>query len=375
MVAVALIAGIIGGGVGVGGEYLVTGGGSGGTPALTASPLPGNHSNAKPGSVEYAAAVASKSTVDIKVSNGRVGDEGTGVVLSSDGKILTNNHVVALAQKGGKIQVTLPNGKRTSATIVGTAPSYDLAVLKASGASGLTPAQLGQSSKVQVGQRVAAVGTPYGLADTVTAGIISARHRTVTVQAQSGQAVVYSGLQTDAPINPGNSGGPLVNLNGQVIGVNSAINNGGGSSAGSGKAGSVGLGFAIPIDTARRVANDIIQQGYATKPVLGVKGIPSRGHGAGAPIQSVTPGSAADKAGVKSGDVISKVNGHPLNNYADLMAAILEFAPGQQVTMTIKGGRTVHVTLGSEKDTAQTTVSPQQRSPFGGLPFGGHGGH
>jgi putative serine protease PepD len=375
MVVVALIAGIVGGGIGVGGEYLVTGGGSAGAPALTASPTPGGSGKAKPGSVEYAATVTGKSTVDIKVHGRQSGDEGTGIALSSDGKILTNNHVVALAQKGGRIQVTLPNGKQTSAKVVGTAPSYDLAVIRASNASGLTPAQLGQSKGVRVGQQVAAVGTPYGLAGTVTSGIISARHRTVTVQSQNGKLVVYSGLQTDAPINPGNSGGPLVNLNGQVIGVNSAINNGGGSSASGGKSGSIGLGFAIPIDTARRVANDIIQQGYATKPVLGVVGHPGKGNGQGAPIARVTKGSAAAKAGIKSGAVITKVNEHPLQNYTDLMAAILEYAPGQQVTMALKGGKTVHVTLGSQKDTAQTTVKPPHQSPFGGLPFGGPGGH
>jgi putative serine protease PepD len=375
LVAVALIAGIVGGGIGVGGEYLATGGGSAGTPALTASPAPGHSGKAKPGSVEYAAAVTSKSTVDIKVRGGQQGDEGTGIVLSSDGKILTNNHVVALAQKGGRIQVTLPKGKQTSAKIVGTAPSYDLAVIQASGASGLTPAQLGQSKGVTVGQEVAAVGTPYGLAGTVTSGIISARHRTVTVQSQSGKLVVYSGLQTDAPINPGNSGGPLVNLNGQVVGVNSAINSGGGSSASGGKGGSVGLGFAIPIDTARRVANGILQQGYATKPVLGVVGHPSTASGGGAPITGVTKGSAAAKAGLKRGDVITKVNGHALQNYTDLMAAILEYAPGQQVTMKLKGGHVVHVTLGSQKDTAQTTVKRPQHDPFGGAPFGGLGGH
>jgi putative serine protease PepD len=375
MVAVALVAGLVGGGIGVGGEYLVTGGGSGGTPALTASPAPGHSDKAKPGSTEYAAKVTGKSTVDIKVRAGQSGDEGTGIVLSSGGKILTNNHVIAAASKGGQIQVTLPDGKQTSAKVVGTAPSYDLAVIQASHASGLTPAQLGQSKGVRVGQQVAAVGTPYGLAGTVTSGIISARNRTVTVQSQSGELVVYSGLQTDAPINPGNSGGPLVNLHGQVVGVNSAINNGGGSSTGSGKSGSIGLGFAIPIDTARRVANDIIQEGYATKPVLGVTGHPEAGNGGGAPIAQVTKGSAAGKAGIKSGAVITKVNGHPLQNYTDLMATILEYAPGQQVTMTLKGGRTVHVTLGSQKDTAQTTVKRPEHNPFGGLPFVGGGGH
>ncbi|MGH3631862.1 MAG: S1C family serine protease [Sciscionella sp.] len=384
IVAIALVAGIVGGGVGVGGGYLLADH-SGPTTTLTASAPPANSVSAKAGSVQFAAKTASKSTVDIKVQGGQTADEGTGIILSGDGYVLTNNHVITAAAQNGQIQVTLPDGKKSAANIVGTAPSYDLAVIKVSGAKNLAPAKLGQSSSVAVGQPVAAIGTPFGLADTVTSGIVSALNRTVTVQAQNGQTVVYSGLQTDAPINPGNSGGPLVNMDGQVIGVNSAINSGG-SSSGGGQAGSIGLGFSIPIDTARRVANDLMQNKYTNKPVLGVVGSVASGSGNGAKIGGVQSGSAAAKAGIKKGDVITKVDKTPLSSYADLMAQILTYSPGQQVTLTLKsaggGTHTVQVKLGSKKDVAQTTVTRQQQNPFGGQGgsgglggLGGFGGH
>ncbi len=380
--ATALVAGIIGGGVGLGGGYLLADNGGASAPTLVGQAPNINTASLKPGSVEYAAKVAGKSTVDIMVRAGQTGDEGTGIVLSQDGYVLTNNHVVAAAANGGQIQVTLPSGNKKSAKIVGTAPSYDLAVIKVAGTSGLTPAQLGQSKSVQVGEPVAAIGSPFGYAGTVTSGIVSALSRTVTVQANNGQAVVYTGLQTDASINPGNSGGPLVNMDGQVIGVNSSISTGNGQSSSSGQSGSIGIGFSIPVDTARRVANDLMHQGYATKPVLGVSGhIGTSSSAGGARIASVQNGSAAAKAGLKAGDVITKVNNTPVSDYADLMAQILDHQPNQQITLTVKsqggGSRTVQATLGSEKDQAQTTV-PQQQSPFGGQgnnPFGGFGGH
>jgi putative serine protease PepD len=368
--ATALVAALIGGGIGVGGGYLIAGSGSGAPTVASAAPNASSVSM-KPGSVAYAAQVAGRSTVDIKVAGRQQGDEGTGIVLSPDGYVLTNNHVISAAQGGGKILVTLPNGDKKSADIVGVAPSYDLAVVKVSGASGLTPATFANSGDAKVGQPVAAIGSPFGFANTVTSGIISALSRTVTIQ-ENGNSVVYSGLQTDASINPGNSGGPLVNMSGQVIGVNSSISTGSKSSGGQG--GSVGIGFSIPSDTARRVANDLMKQGYTTKPVLGVTGYLGKSSGGkGAPIANVRQGSAADKAGLQPGDLVTKVNGKPVSDYADLTARILGFQPGHTITLTVKtkGGdtKTLHATLDGKKDTVQTTVPNQGLNPFD---FGGH---
>ncbi|MBO0841487.1 MAG: trypsin-like peptidase domain-containing protein, partial [Sciscionella sp.] len=276
---VAALSALLGAGVGLGGGYLLLDNNNySSAPALESHPASGSATSAKAGSVQYAAQKATKSTVDIETQQ----DEGTGIVLTADGYLLTNNHVISSASNGGRIQVTLPDGSKKSAKIVGTAPSYDLAVLKVD-ASGLTPAELGQSSGVAVGQPVAAVGSPFGLTDTVTSGIVSALNRTVTVQADSGQLVVYPSLQTDASINPGNSGGPLVNMDGQVIGVNSSINTGDqNSSQGGAQGGSIGLGFSIPVDIARRVANDLMHTGSTQKPVLGVSGnVDSSGSGSG----------------------------------------------------------------------------------------------
>jgi putative serine protease PepD len=349
---------------------------------LTSQPPPAaSHVDTQPGSVSHAAAIATKFTVDIQVPVQQGSVTGTGIILSPDGYVLTNNHVVAGAQNG-QIRVTTPDGKKLSATIKGTAPSYDLAVIKLDGASGLTAATLGESSSLVVGQPVAAVGSPEQLSNTVTAGIISALSRTVTTSGDNGQIVVYNGLQTDAPINPGNSGGPLVNMDGQVVGVNSAEQPGQSSSGG---IQSFGLGFSIPIDTAKRVANELLQNGTATKPVLGVTSTvdpqsqPSSTDGAR--LSDVQAGGAAAQAGLKPGDVVTTLDKTPINTYPDLMAEVLKHTPGQQVQVTVKhadgSGQTVTVTLGSTTDTQQTTVSPpqpqqQQQNPFngGGLPGG-----
>ena len=222
--------------------------------------------------------------------------------------------------------------------------------------SGLTAATLGRSADLQVGQQVVAIGSPQGLTGTVTAGIVSALNRTVGVQGEDGSAVVYNGLQTDAPINQGNSGGPLVNLDGQVIGINSAIATAGQSS------GSIGLGFTIPIDQARRVAQEILDTGSATKPVLGVQGgqqsTQQEQAAGGATIAAVQDGSAAATAGLKAGDVVTKVGDARVEDFSDLVARIGSYAPGDKVTLTVESGgaeRTVDVTLGSTKDEAATT--------------------
>jgi putative serine protease PepD len=377
IVAAALIAGLVGGGVGFGGAYTLLDGGSTG-PLLTSSPASPGSASAAPGSVAAAAQKAMPSTVDLRVEMAQGVAEGSGVVLTADGNILTNNHVVAGARN---ISVTLSDGSEHPATVVGTAPSYDLAVVKLQGVSGLTPAVLGQSGDVQVGQPVVAIGSPQGLTGTVTTGIVSAFNRTVQVQGEDGSGVVYNGLQTDTPINPGNSGGPLVNLDGQVIGINSAIATGGGQSNGS-----IGLGFAIPVDQAKRVAQEIMQNGTATKPVLGVQGgdTPSSANQDGAQIAAVQAGSPAAQAGLAVGDVVTKVGDARVEDFSDLVARIGSYAPGQQVTLTVGNGgaqRTVNVTLGSRPDQAASTgTGGETNSPFGGLPvpgnpFGQRGGN
>jgi putative serine protease PepD len=332
-------------------------------------PAPGGTAPASNGTVAGAAAAAMPSTVDIRVVTSQGVAEGSGVILTADGAVLTNNHVVS--GSNGTITVTLADGSEHTATIAGTSPSYDLAVLRMQNVSGLTAATLGRSADLQVGQQVVAIGSPQGLTGTVTSGIVSALNRTVGVQGEDGSAVVYNGLQTDAPINQGNSGGPLVNLDGQVIGINSAIATAGQSS------GSIGLGFTIPIDQARRVAQEILDTGSATKPVLGVQGgqQSSQQAGSGATIAVVQDGSAAATAGLKAGDVVTKVGDANVEDFSDLVARIGSYAPGDKVTLTVGSGgaaRTVDVTLGSTKDEAATTSTAPSSSntPFGQSPFG-----
>lgn len=367
VVTAAVIAGVVGGGAGFGGAYALLGDGGGTT--LSSAPQPSGAVDAAPGSVTAAAQTVLPSTVDIRATAAQGAAEGSGVILTAQGDVLTNNHVVAGSRQ---ITVTLSDGSEHPATVVGTSPSYDLAVIRLQGASGLTPATLGQSSSLQVGQPVVAIGSPRGLAGTVTSGIVSALDRTVAVPGEDGTAVVYNGLQTDAPINPGNSGGPLVNLDGQVVGINSAI-----ETASQQNAGSIGLGFAIPVDQARRVAQEIMDTGTATKPVLGVQGSIAASGDDGAPIAAVQPGSPAEAAGLRAGDVVTRVDDAQVADFADLMARIGSHAPGDQVTLTVASSgaeRTVQVTLGSQPDQAATT-SPSEgnRTPFGGgqNPFGG----
>jgi putative serine protease PepD len=367
VVVTAVIAGLVGGGAGFGGAYALLGDRPG--TSLSSSPQGSNAVNAAPGTVTAAAQTVLPSTVDIRATLPQGEAEGSGVVLTANGDILTNNHVVAGSRE---LSVTLQDGSEHPATVVGTSPSYDIAVIRLQGASGLTAAALGDSSSLQVGQPVVAIGSPRGLTGTVTTGIVSAFDRTVTVQGEDGQAVVYNGLQTDAPINQGNSGGPLVNLDGQVVGINSAIETAGGQSAGS-----IGLGFAIPIDQARRVAEEIMNSGTATKPVLGVQGSIGATSDDGAQIAAVQPGSPAEVAGLRAGDVVTKVGDAPVADFADLMARVGAHPPNEQVALTVTNGgaeRTVNVTLGSQPDQAATT-SPSSggggRTPFGGeSPFG-----
>ena len=290
--------------------------------------------------------------------------EGSGIILSPDGLILTNNHVVAGATS---LTVRFNDGSSAQADLKGADATDDLAVIKAKGVSGLTTATLGSSANLTVGQPVVAVGSPLGLSATVTSGIVSAMNRPVrTAEAgqsqnptQTGDSTVLNAIQTDAAINPGNSGGPLVDMSGQVIGINSAIAS---LSAGSSSAqsGSIGVGFAIPIDQARRIAQEIVNTGKASHAVLGasvsddtpaggpqVSGSPLSN---GAKIARTVAGSGAEKAGLQAGDVITKVGGQPVDSADALIAFIRAQKPGGTVDLTYQRGstsKTVTVTLGS----------------------------
>jgi putative serine protease PepD len=361
--AVALAAGLVGGGAGA---------------ALTASLDDSNPSSASngpttgtsldssgtstdttapDGSVEAVAAQVLPSVVSIEVATSQGGGEGSGIVLSSDGLILTNNHVVADAANGGQITVTTNDGTTADATIVGRDPVTDLAVIRAHGVSGLKKASLGSSADVDPGEQVVAIGSPLGLQGTVTSGIISALNRPVRTGDASGTesvSTVIDALQTDAAINPGNSGGPLVNLKGEVIGINSAIASLGSSLGG--QSGSIGLGFAIPIDQARRIATQLIETGSATHAQLGVSVRDASTTGSqvfsdGAAVGQVTAGGAAEKAGLQDGDIITKVGSRPVDSADALIAAIRSHQPGDRVTLTyVRSGstKTVTVTLGSD---------------------------
>jgi putative serine protease PepD len=288
-----------------------------------------------PGSVADIAKRVIPSVVSIEASANNRGSSGTGFVIESSGYILTNNHVIAgaVASKG-TIEVTLNSGQTYVAKVVGRDSSYDLAVLKIS-TTGLTALQLGDSDKVAVGDSVIAIGSPLGLTGTVTLGIISAKDRAVTAGEAGNDNSFINALQTDAAINPGNSGGPLVDSTGAVIGVNSAIATLG-SSFGS-QTGSIGLGFAIPINQARKTADQLIKNGKATYPVLGVS-IDMKDDGNGALIslgdKAILPGGPAALAGLKAGDIITKFDGRTITSSEELIVAIRSKSVGDKVVLT-----------------------------------------
>jgi putative serine protease PepD len=300
-----------------------------------------------PGSVADIAKRVIPSVVSLTSKSGANGSTGTGFVIDSSGFILTNNHVVADAAKsGGKIEVQLNDGKKFSASIIGRDEPYDLAVIKIS-ASGLTALTFGDSDKVVVGDSVIAIGSPLGLSGTVTLGIISAKDRAVTAGESGGQNSFINALQTDAAINPGNSGGPLVDATGAVIGVNSAIATLG-SSFGS-QSGSIGLGFAIPINQARKTAEQLIKNGKATYPVMGVS-LDMQFKGEGAKIadsaDAILPSGPSAKAGLKSGDIITKFEGRTISTPDELIVAIRAKSVGDKVQLTyLRAGKTYQVIL------------------------------
>ena len=305
-------------------------------------------------SVAGIAARVLKSVVSISVESGTSGGTGSGVVLLSEGYVLTNNHVVAdAATGGGKITVSF-NGtgqQDLPASIVGRDPETDLAVIKVRGGRALTPATLGSSSNLVVGDPVIAIGSPLGLAGTVTSGIISALNRTVRVpgeKASTPATPLFNAIQTDAAINPGNSGGALVDSAGRVIGINSAIATLGSSGVDT-QTGSIGVGFAIPVDEARSIAEQLIRTGRATHPAIGVSAATVGADGGairGAKLSNILPGGSAQKAGLRSGDVITKLNGTSVGSVDQLIVTLRTFQVGETITVSyLRGGSAMTTNL------------------------------
>ncbi len=377
--AILVAALVIGALAGVGGAAafgLVHGGGSDGSGSSASSPVRSSsvvdRSGSTPGSqsVEAVAAAVLPSVVKINVSNSQEAGSGSGIIISSDGEILTNNHVASVAGRNGRISVNFNDGSAKRARIVGTDPVTDLAVIKAEGVSGLQPARIGVSKKVEVGEQVVAIGSPFGLEATVTSGIVSALNRPVSVQTsesqpspndpfgfapqQSPSATIYPAIQTDAAINPGNSGGPLVDLAGDVIGINSSIRTA--SSGLDSQGGSIGLGFAIPMDKVWPIVQQLRKGQTPTHARMGISvtdATSNNGLLTGAGVAKVNPGSAAAKAGLTKGDVITKVDDDTISGADSLVATVRGHRPGDKVTLTLVSNgdhrHTVQVTLGSDK--------------------------
>ncbi|MEC5191606.1 MULTISPECIES: trypsin-like peptidase domain-containing protein [unclassified Arthrobacter] len=391
LVASILAAGLVGGGVVAGTSELL------GDRSPTSV---GTSSNSQAGpvivnnrddvnAITAAAMKATPSVVTIKATSGSEGGTGSGIILDTDGNVLTNTHVVTLdgTAANAAIEVRLSDGKVYNAKIVGTDPLSDLAVVKIQGATGLVPAVLGDSGKLNVGDTAVAIGSPLGLTGTVTDGIVSTLNRTISVASSAapkdgadnsqgdgqgfqfappdggqGQSTTNQGsisinvIQTDAAINPGNSGGALVNTKGEIIGVNVAIASAGGDSASSGN---IGVGFSIPINHAKRVAQEIINTGKATHGQFGVSvkqksaNASASGFSVGAEVATVEAGSAADKAGIKVGDVVTKFQDLTISDPNQLTAAVREQAAGAAVKVTVlRGGKEqqLDVNLGTAAD-------------------------
>jgi putative serine protease PepD len=351
-VAVAIVSAGVGGGVAVlthpshGVAGMSTSGAAPGMPAASAPA----------GSIEQVAAKVLPSVVKLEVNIGKKSEEGSGVILSTGGLILTNNHVVAAAadgpgggDDGPQTKVTFANGNTTSFSVVGTDPGSDIAVVQARNVSGLTPIAVGSSADLKVGQDVVAIGSPLGLEGTVTTGIISALNRPVAAGGDAkNQNTVLDAIQTDAAINPGNSGGALVNMSGELVGINSAIATMG-ADAGGPRGGSIGLGFAIPVDQAKRIADELIQTGTASRASLGVQ-VGNEAGADGAKIVEVTAGGAAATAGLPDGVLITKLDDRLIGSADALVAAVRSKVPGDTVTLTYLDGagkpQAVEVTLG-----------------------------
>lgn len=364
LVGAALIAALFGAGAGLGSYALVSRSNGAGSAPIAVSTTQASQAPALNGTVEAAAAKIEPSVVTITVRSGSSGDIGSGVVLDKQGHILTNNHVVAAETAQGygstnpstsnrQISVTFNNGKTVPATVVGTATTEDLAVIKVADTTDLVPATFADSSSLKVGQAVVAAGAPLGLSETITSGIVSSTAR--PVRSGNNNDAVYLAVQTDASINPGNSGGPLVDLNGQVVGINSSIASTGSTSAASGQSGNIGIGFSIPSNVVTRVAQQLINTGASADASLGVTISSTAGESFGAttsgvPLATVRAAGAAASAGLKVGDVVTQVNGFRTTSADGLIAATRFYAPGTKVQLSYtRSGTptTVSVTLGS----------------------------
>ncbi|WP_405375610.1 MULTISPECIES: S1C family serine protease [unclassified Microbacterium] len=390
IVAVLVAAAIVGSVSGIGGAFVGSSMFEGsGSSVVQSSPSQVTVNN--PDQVNQTTGIAAKtlpSVVTISATSSDGGGTGSGVVLSEDGYVVTNTHVVTLdgATGDAALRVTASDGRVYDAEIVGTDPIYDLAVIKLTDASGLTPIEFADSDSLNVGDTTVAVGAPLGLSNTVTTGIVSALNRSIQIassavpdsgeqqEEDSGQdspfqfdfgqgdrpsgstgTISIAVIQTDAAINPGNSGGALVDDEGKLIGINVAIASAGGSS--SSQSGSIGVGFSIPSNVVERVAGEIIDDGAATHGLLGAMvGNAADVEGAtvaGAAISDVTPGGAAAEAGLDSGDVVTEFNGVPVRDATDLTAQVRALAAGSDATVIyVRDGqtRTAQVTLGELTD-------------------------
>ncbi|HYG93524.1 MAG TPA: trypsin-like peptidase domain-containing protein [Nocardioides sp.] len=320
--------------------------------------------NAPEGSVEAVAAEVLPSVVALDViggggASGEAAGGGSGVVLSEDGLILTNDHVVTLGGEidagDGRVTISFADGSRATGDVVGTDPLTDTALVQAEDVSGLTPVTVGQSDDLDVGEQVVAIGSPFGLDATVTSGIVSALDRPVEVARDAeGNSTAYPAIQTDAAINPGNSGGPLVNMEGQLVGVNASIRTTGGGLGG--ESGSIGLGFAIPIDEVMPIIEQIRDGEQPTHARLGIEIADAALEdptAEGAVVRTVSEGTAADDAGLREGDVIVGLDDHVITGADALVATVRSYRPGDEVEVTyVRGGeeRATTLELGSDAE-------------------------
>ena len=346
VVATSLLAGALGAGLGAGAVIAfdddttstgTTSDAAGGVSPTAALP---------DGSVSKVAAKVLPSVVSIQFTGDTGSGSGSGVVIDESGLILTNNHVVEGAADGGSLSVSFQDGTSTSAEIVGLDPSSDLAVIRAEDVDNLTAVKLGDSESLQVGESVIAIGSPLGLNGTVTTGIVSAKNRPVLPGESAGDGSVLNAIQTDAAINPGNSGGALVNLDGELVGINSAIATLGASTGGS--SGSIGLGFAIPINQAKWISDQLIESGSVDHALLGISVDNATGEVRGALVSSVESGSTAEEIGLEEGDVITGFGEQAIDSSEAIIAAVRSVEPGTTVNVTfVRDGdtQTVEATM------------------------------
>ncbi|MEU3452070.1 trypsin-like peptidase domain-containing protein [Micromonospora sp. NPDC006766] len=334
VVLVSLITALFAGSLGSALTYALLRGGPA-VPSLGAPPAQAPAlAQRKPESLAGVAEKALPSVVTVRVASLGGTSEGSGFVVSTEGHIVTNDHVVAGGS--GKVTVIFNDGGSASGTVVGQDPESDLAVIKVA-RSGLRPVEFGDSDALAVGDPVLAIGSPLSLANTVTAGIVSALDRTMQASEPGGPTRYYAAIQTDAAVNHGNSGGPLVDGAGRVIGVNSTIKS---LVADGQEAGNIGLAFAIPINQAKRVTQDIIGTGKARRTVIGVQVGGAGVTGGGVRLGAVEPSGPAAAAGLRSGDVVLRLNGHPMADPTDLVALVRKYAPGSVVAVEYRRGTT-----------------------------------